>query len=56
MNDWVEGWLTIKAKAGRLHDCMLDKDAETAIQLCLEIAAEARLTAKQIQIQKEQET
>jgi len=55
MNDWVEGWLAMKKKTGQLHDKMLAKDVDSAIALCLEIVADARLTAKQLQIQKEQD-
>lgn len=54
MIDWVEGWLVMKKKIGQLHNKMLRKDYDAAIQLCLEIAAEARLTAKQLQIQKDE--
>jgi hypothetical protein len=55
MGDWVEGWLMMKKKTGLLHDKMLAKDIDAAIQLCIEIVADARLTAKQLQIQKEQD-
>lgn len=55
MNDWVEGWLAMKKKTGQLHDKMLAKDVDSAIALCLEIVADARLTAKQLQTQKERD-
>jgi hypothetical protein len=45
----------MKKKTGQLHDKMLAKDVDSAIALCLEIVADARLTAKQLQIQKEQD-
>lgn len=55
MIDWVEGWLTIKAKTGRLHDALLAKDTDTAIQLCAEIAAEARLVGHHLQLEKQKD-
>ena len=54
MIDWVQPYLSVKANIAELHNAMLKKDHQRAIDLALEIAADARLCANQIRLQHDE--
>jgi len=53
MQDWITSYLTMKANLTNLHSCLLKKEANQAIDLALQIAAEARMCARQIELQRD---
>ena len=48
MIDWVEGYLEMQRMMKAMHEAMLKKNSREAHELCIQIAAEARITAHQI--------
>ena len=53
MQDWITTYLTIKMNLTKMHSLLLKKEADQAVELALQIAADARICAKQIAIQQE---
>lgn len=53
MQDWITTYLTMKMNLTKMHSLLLKKEADSAIELALQIATDARLCAKQIAIQQE---
>lgn len=53
MQDWITNYLTMKMNISKLHDLLLKKETDSAINLALEIAADARICARQIEIQRD---
>lgn len=53
MQDWSVTYLTMTANLKKMHSLLLKKEADSAIELALQVAADARLCAKQIAIQRE---
>jgi hypothetical protein len=50
MIDWVEGYLEMQKMMKQMHDAMLKKRTTEALELCVQIAATARLTAYKIKL------
>jgi hypothetical protein len=55
MIDWVEGYLEMQRMMKAMHEAMLKKRDREAHELCLQIAAEARITAHQIALASDQQ-
>ena len=53
MQDWITSYLTMKANLTSLHSLLLKKEVDSAIDLALQIAADARMCARQIELQRD---
>ena len=53
MQDWITNYLTMRMNLSKLHDLLLKKETDHAINLALEISADARICARQIELQRD---
>lgn len=53
MQDWITNYLTMKTNLTQMHSLLLKKEVDSAIDLALQIAAEARMCARQLELQRD---